>query len=215
MMFRLEVFGDHACFSRPELKTERVTYDVITPSAARGIIESVFWHPGLMYHIDRVYVLNLIRTTSIKRNEIKSKILASNVRKTMIDGKGDLYLNTLDERNQRSSLILQDVHYVIEGHFDMTAKAASSDNPGKFQDILKRRIRRGQCYHQPYFGCREFPAYFREWDGGEIRPIPIDKDLGYMLYDMNYADPENIQPMFFHAQLNQGIMEVENCEVIM
>lgn len=214
-MIRLEVFGDYACFSRPELKTERVTYDVMTPSAARGLLESIFWHPGLSYSITRIYVLNPIRTTSIKRNEVKSKILATNVRKTMIDGKGELYLNTSDERNQRSALILQDVHYVIESHFNMTDKAAPSDNPGKFQDILKRRIRKGQCFHQPYFGCREFPAYFREWEGGEIHSIPIDKDLGYMLYDMNYDDLNNIQPMFFHAQLNQGIMEVENCEVIM
>lgn len=214
-MIRLEVFGDYACFSRPELKTERVTYDVITPSAARGLLESIFWHPGLKFCIRRIYVLNPIRTTSIKRNEVKSKILASNVKKTMIDGKSDLYLNSSDERNQRSALILQDVHYVIESHFDMTDKAAPSDNPGKFQDILKRRIRKGQCYHQPYFGCREFPAHFREWEGGEIHPIPIDKDLGYMLYDMNYDDMNNIQPMFFHAQLKQGIMEVEDCEVIM
>lgn len=214
-MIRLEVFGDYACFSRPELKTERVTYDVITPSAARGLLESIFWHPGLKFCVERIYVLNPIRTTSIKRNEVKSKILASNVKKTMIDGKSDLYLNTSDERNQRSALILQDVHYVIESHFDMTDKAAPSDNPGKFQDILKRRIRKGQCYHQPYFGCREFPAHFCEWEGGEIHPLPIDKDLGYMLYDMNYDDLQNIQPMFFHAQLKQGIMEVENCEVIM
>ncbi|MCD8054581.1 MAG: type I-C CRISPR-associated protein Cas5c [Lachnospiraceae bacterium] len=214
-MIRLEVFGDYACFSRPELKTERVSYDVMTPSAARGIVEAVFWHPGLEYKIDRIYVMNPIRTTSIKRNEVKSKILAGNVRKTMIDGKGDLYLNTSDERNQRSSLVLQDVRYVIEAHFDMTSKAAPSDNPGKFQDILKRRIRKGQCYHQPYFGCREFPAHFRAWEGQVIRPIPVDKDLGYMLYDMNYEDLDNIQPMFFHAQLNQGVMEVENCEVIM
>ena len=228
MPVKIEVWGDYACFSRPELKTERVTYDVMTPSAARGILEALYWHPGLNWVIDRIYVLSPIRLekqetkdtsdikmTSIKRNEVKSKVLASSVRTVMTGGRGELYLNTASERNQRSSLILQDVHYVIEAHFEMTDKAAPGDNPGKFQDIIKRRLQKGQCFLQPYFGCREFPAHFREWEGGLIDTIPLTKDLGYMLYGMDYSDPENIRPQFFRAQLKNGVLDLRDCEVVM
>ena len=228
MSVKVEVWGDYACFSRPELKTERVSYDVMTPSAARGLLEGIYWHPGMRWVIDKIYVLNPIRLekqktkdtpgikmTSIKRNEVKSKVLASSVRTVMTGGGGELYLNTASERNQRSSLILQDVHYVIEAHFEMTDKAAPGDNPGKFQDIIKRRLQKGQCFHQPYFGCREFPAHFREWEGGSIATIPMMKDLGYMLFGMSYSDPENIRPQFFRAQLQNGVLDLRDCEVVM
>ena len=175
MSIRVEVWGNYACFSRPELKTERVSYDMITPSAARGLLEAIYWHPGLNWVIDKIYILepicikrqstentSEIHLTSIKRNEVKSKVLASNVKSAMTGSGVSLYLNTASERNQRSSLILQDVHYVLEAHFDMTGHAEPEDNPGKFQDIMKRRLKKGQCYHQPYFGCREFLAHFQE-----------------------------------------------------
>ena len=161
MPVSLEVWGSYALFSRPELKTERVSYDVMTPSAARGLIEAIFWHPGLRYTIDRIHVCAPIRTMNLRRNEVKSTVSARAARTVMERGRGELYLATPDDIQQRAALLLRDVHYVIEAHFDMTPQAAPGDNPGKFQDILKRRIHRGQFYHQPCFGCREFPAQFR------------------------------------------------------
>lgn len=230
MSVKVEVWGDYACFSRPELKTERVSYDMITPSAAVGLLEAIYWHPGMEWVIDRIYVLapiSLIREdgenqnheadikmTSIKRNEVKSKIPASSVRSVMTGG-GSLYLNASAERNQRSSLILQDVHYVLEAHFNITGKAAPGDNAGKFQDIMKRRLKKGQCFHQPCFGCREFPAHFREWEGGSIETIHLTRDLGYMLYGMDYSNPRDIRPMFFRAQLQDGVLDLRDCEVVM
>ena len=233
MSVLVEVWGDFACFSRTEMKAERVSFDVITPSAARGLLEAIYWHPGLNWSVDRIYVLAPIRLekqtvedaedlkspeikmTSIKRNEVNAKISASSVKKVMVNGEGSLYLNTAAERSQRSSLILQDVHYVLEAHFDMTSNASRGDNPGKFQDIMKRRLKKGQCYHQPYFGCREFPAHFREWEGGSIPAIPLTKDLGYMLHSMDYSDPTEIRPRFFRAQIKDGVLDLRDCEVVM
>lgn len=210
MSIRLEVWGDYACFSRPEMKVERVSYDVMTPSAARGLLEAIFWHPGLRYIIDRIYVCRPIRFSNLRRNEVKSTISASSVRTVMKRGKGELWLATSEDIQQRAAMLLRDVHYVIEAHFDMTENAAPSDNPGKFQDILKRRITRGQFYHQPCFGCREFPAQFRLYE--ELPPCPKELDgtreLGYMLWDLDYTDPENIVPLFFRAKLENGVLNV-------
>lgn len=214
MAIKLEVWGDYACFSRPEMKVERVSYDVITPSAARGLLEAIYWHPGMRWKIDKIYVLSPIKMTNIKRNEVKSKILLSNVRTAITGSRAELFLNTSEDIQQRSSLVLQDVRYVIEAHFEMTDKANPTDNPGKFQDIITRRIRRGQCFHQPYFGCREFPARFREWEGGDIPAIQETRDLGYMLWGMDYSDPKNIRPQFFRAKLEQGILRLTDCEVL-
>lgn len=214
MAVKVEVWGDFACYSRPEMKVERVSYDVITPSAARGLLEAIYWHPGMIWRIDNIYVLSPIIMTNIRRNEVKSKILASNVKTVMTGGRNELFINTANDIQQRSSLVLQNVHYVIEAHFDLTEKAAPSDNPGKFQDIIKRRLQRGQCFHQPYFGCREFPARFREWSGGEIPCIEETRDLGYMLWDMDYSDPSNIRPQFFRAKLERGVLHLADCEVV-
>ena len=112
-----------------------------------------------------------------------------------------------------AALLLQDVHYVIEAHFVLTDRAAPTDNPGKFQDIVKRRIHRGQCYHAPYFGCREFPASFRRWPGGEIPAVPLTRDLGLMLYDFDYSDPAGIRPLYFRAKLVDGVLDLRDCEV--
>ena len=212
-MIQLEVWGPYALFSRPELKVEKVSYDVPTPSAARGIVEAVYFHPGLRWHIDRIYVLNPISFTSIRRNEVLSKISARNVRQAAQGGRQELYLAAPQEIVQRSSLLLQDVHYVIEAHFEMTSKAAPSDNPGKFQDIVTRRMEKGQCYRKPYFGCREFSASFRRWAGGPIETIHETRDLGLMLYDFDYTDPQNITPTYFRAKLENGILNVRDCEV--
>ena len=156
---KIKVWGDYALFTRPELKAERYSYDVITPSAARGILDAVYWHPGLRWVVDRIHVVKPIRFTRIRRNEVKSKISASNVLSVYNGANNPLYLNTKAEIVQRASVVLQDVEYVIEAHFEMTPKANGSDNPGKFKDIIQRRLKRGECYHMPYFGCREFPAH--------------------------------------------------------
>lgn len=213
MSMLIEVWGDYACFSRPEMKTERVSYDIITPSAARGLVEAIYWHPGMKYHIDRIYLLNPVRFTNIRRNEVKSTLLSSAALSAAKGGAAPVLYTSADIQ-QRAALVLQDVHYVIECHFTMTDKAAPGDNPGKFQDILRRRLNKGQCYHQPCFGCREFPANFREWPAGEPIPaLPVTQDLGFMLYDLDYADPENIKPQFFRAKLVDGVLDCRNVEV--
>ena len=212
-MIQLEVWGAYALFSRPELKVERVSYNVPTPSAARGIVESVYYHPGLRWYIDRIHVLNPIRFVSIRRNEVTDKISGRNVRQAAQGGGQPLYLVSSQKIVQRSSLLLQDVHYVIEAHFEMTDKAAPSDNPGKFQDIVTRRMERGQCFHTPYFGCREFPVSFRRWPGGPIPSIDETRDLGLMLYDFDYSDPAAITPTYFRARLEHGVLNTQNCEV--
>ena len=208
MSVKVEVWGDYACFSRPELKTERLSYDVMTPSAARGLLEAIYWHPGLRWVIDRIYVMQPIRFTGIRRNEVKSKISADNVRSAMSGGKQEVYLCTSEDIQQRAATVLQDVRYVIEAHFVMTDQAAPSDNAGKFCDIMRRRLEKGQCYHQPCFGVREFPAQFRLWPGGEIPTTGETRDMGLMLYDMDYSDLRNITPMFFRAALENGVLNV-------
>lgn len=212
MSMLIEVWGDYACFSRPEMKSERVSYDVMTPSAARGLVEAIYWHPGLKFTVDRIYVLSPIRFTNIRRNEVKATLLASAALSAAKGGTPPV-LYTTQEIQQRAAMVLQDVHYVIDCHFDMTDKAAPCDNPGKFQDILRRRLAKGQCYHTPYFGCREFPASFREWQGGTIPAIELTQDLGWMLYDMDYSDTANIKAQFFRARLDLGVLDCRNAEV--
>lgn len=215
MSVQVEVWGDYACFSRPEMKTERVSYDVMTPSAARGLIEAIYWHPGLKWVIDKIYVLKPIVFTNIRRNEVKSIVSARSMRSTMNGDTRPLFISTSEDIQQRAAMVLKNVHYVIEAHFEMTEKAAESDNTGKFSDIMRRRLEKGQFYHAPCFGCREFPAQFQKWTGGEIVTAypQEDKDLGFMLYDMDYTDCENIKPMFFRATLNKGVLDVADCEV--
>ena len=206
----LEVWGDYALFTRPEMKTERVSYDVMTPSAARGLLDAIFWHPGMHWVIDRIHVCAPIRFLNVRRNEVKSKVSARTARTVMERGKGALYLSATDDIQQRASMLLRDVHYVIEAHFEMTDRAAPGDNPGKFQDIITRRIQKGQFFHQPCFGCREFPAHFAPCK--QLPPCPQElkgeRDLGYMLWDMDYSDTQDIRPLFFRAVLRDGVLEV-------
>ena len=210
MAIRLEVWGDYALFTRPEMKTERVSYDILTPSAARGILEAIYWHPGLVYRIDRIYVRSPIQFMNIRRNEVKSVVNSRAAKIAMEKGQGELWIATSEDIQQRAAMILKNVHYVIEAHFDMTDKAAEGDNPGKFQDILKRRISKGQFFHQPYFGCREFPVYFSLCENIPSCPDELKgkKDLGYMLYDMDYSNKEQIRPLFFRATMQDGIVEI-------
>ena len=213
MSILMEVWGPMACFTRPEMKTERVSYDVPTPGAVRGMIESVFFHPGLRWVPDRIWVLNRIQFMNVRRNEVKSKVLASAVLQEANGGKAGAIF-TSEDIQQRAAMLLKDVRYVFEAHFEMTEQANPSDNHGKFQDIIKRRLRRGACYSTPYFGCRECTAHFRLWEGGEIPAIDETRDLGYMLYDMDYSDPTDIQTMFFRARMEHGVIDLRNCEVV-
>lgn len=220
MAIMVEVWGDYALFSRPEMKVERVSYDVITPSAARGLLESIYWHPGLSWKIDRIYVCNPIRFTNIRRNEVKDVVSGSSVKSVMKSGKGEIYIATSESIQQRAAMVLKDVRYVIEAHFDMTDNAAASDNPGKFQDIMKRRLERGQFYSMPYMGTREFPAHFKPC--GAIPECPDElkgtRDLGWMLLDMDYTDRSDIQPRFFRATMTDGVIDVpefDSAEVVL
>ena len=216
MSVKIRVWGDYALFSRPEMKVERCSYDVMTPSAARGILEAVYWHPGMVWIVDKIYVCKPIQFTNIRRNEVKSKISASSVLQVMNGANKELYINTKDDIVQRASLLLKDVEYIIEAHFEMTQKANESDNPGKFQDIFKRRLQSGKCDHTPYLGTREFPAYFSPCEEEHIKTAYEDieeKDLGFMLYDFDYSDEKEPQPKFFRAILRNGVLDVRNCEV--
>lgn len=211
MAISLEVWGDYACFTRPELKTERVSYDVMTPSAARGLLEAIYWHPGMHWIIDSIHVCAPIRFTNLRRNEVKSTVSARSARAAMERGTGELYLVTSQDIQQRAAMLLREVHYVIQAHFELLPEQATpSDNAGKFQDIIKRRIKRGQCYHPPYFGCREFPANFKACETRPACPDELrgERDLGYMLWDLDYSDPENIVPLFFRAKLRDGVLNV-------
>lgn len=215
--FRVEVWGERALFSRPELSVERVSYDVITPSAARGLVEAIYWHPGMTYHVDRIHVLNRIAFSNVRRNEIKAKASAKQVRTALTRGGLPPFIDAKNNIQQRASLILTDVHYVLDVHFDLNEHAAPEDNRGKFTDILRRRLRKGQCYSQPYFGTREFPAYFKEYEG-EGDPEGFyshdgERDLGIMLFDVDYSDRENIMPTFYRAVMTDGVIDVAGSEV--
>ena len=212
---KVKVWGEYALFSRPEMKVERCSYDVITPSAARGILEAIYWHPGMKWVIDKIYVQKPVQFTSIRRNEVKSKISSNNVLPVYNGADKPLYISTKSDIVQRASLLLRDVSYVIEAHFEMTEKAVESDNPGRFKDIIMRRLKRGECYHTPYFGCREFPANFCLCEDEKIETAYSgEKDLGFMLYDMDFSDLDNIQPMFFRALMKDGVINLRDCEVI-
>lgn len=209
MSVQIEVWGDYACFTRPEMKVERVSYDVMTPSAARGLLEAIYWHPGMKWIIDELRICAPIRFTNIRRNEVSEVINLKTVEKNIKNGK-EMYIDAKDCIAQRAALVLKDVRYVITAHFEMTDKAAPSDNHGKFSDIMRRRLEKGQAYHQPYFGTREFAANFKPCTG--IPPCPAEltgeRDLGWMLLDMDYSNPANITPKFFRAKLVNGVLTV-------
>ena len=208
---RLHVWGKHALFTRPESKAERVSYDVPTPSAARGIVEAIHWKPAIAWSIDRIHVLNPIVFDSIRRNEVSQKGPAPAAVRSAARSGAPLSLVVEDNRQQRASLVLRDVAYVIEAHFTLTDKAGAGDNEGKHIDIFRRRARHGECFQQPCLGCREFPAYFSLLEEGDEVPRSAladdaPRDLGLMLYDMDFA--HGMQPMFYRPRLEQGIIHV-------
>lgn len=212
--FRLKVSGENACFTRPEMKVERVSYDVMTPSAARGILEAILWKPAIRWHILQIDVLNPIKWESVRRNEVGAVIPAGSVKTAMKKGSGNLGLYIEKERQQRAGLFLRDVAYVIYAEFEMTEKAGLEDNVTKFEQMFIRRATQGQCFHRPYFGCREFPVDFEfiPKDAETLPAIPETRDLGWMLYDMDY-DSKEPMPQFFHAGMADGIIDLINVEV--
>lgn len=213
--FKIRVSGPMAVFSRPELKTERYSYDIPTPSACRGMIESVYWHKGIRYVIDEIKVLNPVRRISVKRNELKSKASASNVRDAMKNPKKCLSINRKDDIAQRNSSILTDVDYLVRFHFELTGEENPGDSEEKFAAILGRRLDKGQCYKQPYLGCREFPAKIERFEGDLPSYYEDDeeKDLGLMLYDLDYSNKADPQPIFYHPVMKNGVITVNRDEV--
>ena len=212
---KVEVWGNYALFTRPEMKTERVSYDVITPSAARGIIEAIYWKPAIRWVIDRIHILRPIRFTNVRRNEVSSKLSVANAKSAMMGIENVKPIIVAQNIQQRASLILKDVRYVIEAHFVFTSKAGANDTPEKHYNIALRRLREGQCFQQPCLGCREFLAKYRiVEDEVPIGERPVDTDLGYMLYDMDFSNPQNIQPIFFRAIIKDGVIDLRDCGVI-
>lgn len=206
----LKIHGDYACFTRPEMKSERVSYDVPTPSAIRGILEAIHWKPAIRWQVDSIHVLEPVRFESIRRNELGGKLATGNINKAMKAG-GALFTCIEDDRQQRASLVLKKVAYFVEAHFELTSRAGPEDNAGKHLDIFNRRLEKGQVYHQPCLGCREFPAFVepaqKSFSVSPLANTPDgNRDLGWMLYDIDYA--KNHTPMFFHAVLEKGILHV-------
>ena len=204
---KLLVSGDHACFTRPEMKAERVSYDVMTPSAARGILEAIHWKPAIFWIIDAIHVLKPIRFQSIRRNEVGHKTPVASVRSAMrSENIANLALVVDEDRQQRAATVLVDVAYVIEARFELTNNAGAEDNEGKHLDTFNRRARKGQCFHQPCLGTREFPARFSLIAADAPLPETIDetRDLGFMLYDIDHANDR--ASLFFRARLDKGVL---------
>jgi CRISPR-associated protein Cas5d len=192
------------------MKVERVSYDVMTPSAARAVLEAILWRPAIRWRIHRIEVLNPIRWTSLRRNEVGAVVPVRTAVEAMTRGTGALALFVEEERQQRAGLFLRDVAYRIHATFEMTSTAGPEESPGKFAEMFRRRAEKGQCFNQPYLGCREFACSFRYVAKPSEEPPPIasDRELGLMLYDLDYSDPADPKPRFFRAALAGGVMNV-------
>lgn len=235
--FCLEVWGDYACFTRPEMKVERVSYDVPTPSAVRAVFEAIFWKPAIRWHVTKIEILNPIRWISVRRNEVGT---------TMSERSAHIFIE--DNRQQRAGLFLRDVHYrfyatieyiplkkrnhlkfrtvpvmlwdaeereFLEEEIKMVEEGidrnANGETPGKYLAIFERRAKKGQCFNQPYLGCREFSCNFRLIEEPEThrkQPIEESRDMGFMLYDLDFSNPRDPQPMFFRAKMENGVIHV-------
>lgn len=228
----LEVSGPFACFTRPEMKVERVSYDVITPSAARAVFEAILWKPAIRWRVAKIEVLKPIRWINLRRNEVGAKASVRNAEQAMAAGRGELGLYVEDERQQRAGLFLRDVAYRLHAHLvflpgrpphkpnfphlagqpvcrDEAEAERQPESLAKYLSMFERRAAKGQCVNQPYLGCREFAADFRLVDGAQATP-PIDetRDLGFMLHDLDFGAAGGIAPRFFRAQMNHGVIEV-------
>lgn len=235
----LEVWGDYACFTRPEMKVERVSYDVMTPSAARAIFEAILWKPAIRWHVTKIEVLNPIKWISVRRNEIGKKV-PNPTAKQMSGVLGEpMGIFIEDERQQRAGLFLRDVRYRIHGHFDFippelrganrsvsadswadeqerAESARMDETPAKYAAIFERRAKKGQCFHRPYLGCREFACDFRLVDpeAEPVQTINDTRDLGFMLYDMDFdRDVNNPPPLFFRAKIENGVVITDRNQV--
>lgn len=200
----VKVWGPLACFTRPEMKVERVTYPVMTPSAARGVLEAIFWKPEFDWIIKEIHVLAPIRHFSILRNEVTTKVSPSVVQGWQ-DGGGHFYAE--DSRAQRHTLALRDVSYLIRA--DVRLRPHADNDPAKYRAIFRRRVNNGQAHHQPYLGCREFSCHFAPADGSE-RAVDLTDDLGRILFDLRY-DTQNLghaDPVFFNARIEKGVLRV-------
>ncbi len=211
MSFCIEVKGDYACFTRPEMKVERVSYDVMTPSAARAIYEAILWKPAIEWRIHKIEVLKPIRWVSIRRNEVGAVLPVGNIKKAMNGGAlPELYIE--EARQQRAGLFLRDVAYRIHASFSLTDKAGNSDSSGKFSEIFRRRSKKGQCFNQPYLGCREFSCEFKLVENDKELDVAISESqpLGWMLFDLDYKNREEPMPLFFNAVMENGVINIPN-----
>lgn len=206
----LELSGPYACFTRPEMKVERVSYDLMTPSAARACFEAILWKPAIRWHVRKIEVLKPIRWTNLRRNEVASVVSTRNVETAMKAGKGDLGLYIEEDRQQRAGLFLRDVAYRVHANLEFLHDRDPGATAAKYHEMFERRASKGQCVNQPYLGCREFAAAFRLIDMPEAEPAAIaeTRDLGFMLHDLDFATPADPQPRFFRAQLKDGVVAV-------
>lgn len=206
--FCLEVSGPFACFTRPEMKVERVSYDVMTPSSARSIFEAILWKPAIRWRVHRIEVLKPIRWINLRRNEVSAVLSTRNVQQAMTAGSGQLALYIEEERQQRAGYFLRDVAYRI--HADLSLAPNCNEPLMKYTEMFVRRANKGQCVNQPYLGCREFAAAFTlaAGDAPSAAPIAETRDLGWMLHDLDFTHPSDPQPRFFNAKLVAGVVEV-------
>lgn len=237
----LEIWGDYACFTRPEMKVERVSYDVITPSAARAIFEAILWKPAISWQITKVEVLNPIKWVSIRRNEVGKEVYSPTAGQMAGEPGAPMGINIETERQQRAGLLLKDVRYRLHGYFDFVppgerqanrsaspehwsgdderaVSVGEDEKPAKYAAMFERRAQKGQCFHRPYLGCREFACYFKLVNSADEPVTPIDetRDLGFMLYDMDFAaDLEDPPPLFFRALLEKGVVNTDRRKVVL
>jgi CRISPR-associated protein Cas5d len=206
--FCLEVSGSLACFTRPEMKVERVSYDVMTPSAARSIFEAILWKPAIRWRVHRIEVLKPVRWINLRRNEVSAVVSTRNVQQAMAAGAGQLALYVEDERQQRAGYFLRDVAYRI--HADLSLVPGNPEPLVKFSEMFARRAAKGQCVNQPYLGCREFAAAFSlvKADSPPSKPIGDTRDLGWMLHDLDFTHPSDPKPRFYNAKMLAGVVAV-------
>lgn len=206
----LELSGPYACFTRPEMKVERVSYDMMTPSAARACFEAILWKPAIRWHVRKIEVMKPIRWINLRRNEVASVVSTRNVETAMKSGKGDLGLYIEEDRQQRAGLFLRDVSYRVHADLEFLAARDPQANAAKYHEMFERRASKGQCVNQPYLGCREFAAAFRLVAKPDDEATPIDetRDLGFMLHDLDFSHPADPQPRFFRARLENGAVAI-------
>jgi CRISPR-associated protein Cas5d len=205
--FRLRVWGERACFTRPEMKVERVSYDVMTPSAARGVLEAILWKPQMRWIVERIDVLKPILKASVRRNEVGQKASVESLITAMAGRPVRLGIDIEEARQQRAAVILRDVDYIVRARIGLTDRASEDDALAKYVEMFRRRAASGQCFHRPYFGTREFAAEFALADEDLPTPIAETRDLGWMLYDIDYSNGRPT-PLFFDARLAAGSLMV-------